>query len=264
MPETMEKAGNPDAPQDEELIRSVILELVGPFSEQVMAQLQELSEKVDRIDDLQMKFTHGLIGAYDTHRKNDLTQEISSKYGKDIEPFEGIHKDFHGKGFSDSLLEELMGDNAPPDEERDNWMQGKLKEAKGKWGKYVGIKDEPEGETEVDALAIKPASGEASEQEAIEGEKEDREGEKEEKIGEKEEKTGLKEIESGEKKIGEEEEKKGEKEEKEGEHKEEIGEGEEEDAISKMMKEMESLTGARKHKLSAPINPASRKAPIRR
>ena len=44
---------------------------------------------------------------------------------------------------------------------------------------------------------------------------------------------------------------------------EEAGENEEEDAISKLMKEMTSLTGAR-HKLSEPISPKKSKAPIRR
>jgi hypothetical protein len=263
MPSRMEEGGNPDAAQDKELIMSCIMETIGPFADQVMAKLQELDEKVDRVDDLQMKFTHGLIGAYDTHRRNDLTQEISSKYGKDIEPFEGIHKDFHGKGFSDSLLDELMGDNGPGDEERDGWIQNKLKEAKGKWGKYVGIKDESPEEVGVGEAIIEPASGENAEQEALEGEKEAREGEAEEKMGEEEEKPALAEIETGHDGGEIKKEEEGEHEEEKGEEEEEAGEEEEEDAISKLMREVESLSGKR-HKLSEPIISKKKKAPARR
>jgi hypothetical protein len=254
MPELMDKGGNPDAAQDESLIMSVIQRELGPVIEALGSRLSEQGDTLEEVKDLLFKFTQGLIGAADNHKRTSLGEELTGKYGKDMEPFEELHKSFHGKGFSDSLLDELMGEGAPGDDERDGWVQNKLKDAKGKWGKYVGLEAEvPEG----------PESAEVPEQEAVAGEEDDVKGEGEEKEGEKEEKLGEKLEKEGEVAQGEKEEEKGEKEEEAGEKEEEAGENEEEDAISKLMKEMTSLTGAR-HKLSEPISPKKSKAPIRR
>jgi hypothetical protein len=51
-----------------------------------------------------------------------------------------------------------MGEGAPGDDQRDEWVKGKLGEAKSKYGKYVGIKDEAE---------VPPA---VAEEAAVEGE----------------------------------------------------------------------------------------------
>ena len=254
MPEMMKEGGNPDASQDESLILSVIQRELGPVIEALGSRMSEQGDTLEEVKDLLFKFTQGLIGAADNHKRTSLSEELTGKYGKDIEPFEELHKSFHGKGFSDSILDELMGEGAPGDDERDGWMQNKLNDAKGKWGKYVGLEAEvPDG----------AESAEAPEQEALAGEQEDRLGEGEEKKGEKEEKLGEKLEKEGKESEGEKDEDKGEKEEEIGEHKEEAGEDEEEDAISKLMKEMSSLTGAR-HKLSEPMSPKKSKAPIRR
>lgn len=240
--------GNPDASQDKELINSIIQETLGPVFEAISSRLKDLEEDLGETKDLEMKLAQGLIGAADGHKRSMLTDEISSKYGKDIEPIEGFHKDIYGKGFTDSLLDEIMGEGGPSDEERDGWLQGKIKEAKGKYGKYIGLP----AEEKVEVAAIKP-EGKAAEPEAMkeaeQGIEEEKKGEEEEKIGDKEEKEG--------------EEAKGEKDEEKGEEEEEEGSAEEGDSISNLMKEMSSLTGA-KHKLSEPVAPKKSKAPVRR
>jgi hypothetical protein len=230
MPEKDEMGGNPDASQDESLIMSVIQRELGPVLEAMGSRLSEQGEALEEVKDLVFKFTQGLIGAADNHKRTAFGEELSGKYGKDIEPFEGFHKEVYGKGFSDSLMDDFMGEGGPGDDEHDAWIQSKLNDAKGKYGKYVGIK------------ADIPASGEAEK-----GEEEAMKGEEEERLGEKEEKEGH--------------EAEGEKEEEKGEKEEEAGEGEEEDAISGLMKQMESLTGAR-HSMSK--KPNKSKAPIRR
>lgn len=131
--------GNPDAAQDEALIQSVMERNLGPIFEAIGSRLQDLEEDLGEVKDLLFKFTEGLIGAADNHRRTMLSSEISSKFGKAIEPFEGFYKDTQGKGLSDSLIEELMGDNAPGDDEREEWIKGKLMEAMQKHGKYVGF-----------------------------------------------------------------------------------------------------------------------------
>lgn len=160
MPDDMGK-GNPDARQDESLIQSVMQRDLGPIFEAVGSRLKDLEEDLGEVKDLLYKFTQGLIGAADNHKRTMLTDEISSKYGKDIEPFEGFYKDTMGKGFTDSILEELMAEGAPDDAGRDEWIQNKLGEARGKFGKYVGIKDEVEAPVEPPAEAAAPMAEEA-------------------------------------------------------------------------------------------------------
>ena len=256
MPNPMEgmDGGNPDSGADRELIMSVIQENLGPVFEALTSRLQELDERLMDVKDLQEKFTNGLIGAADTHRRGMLGEELDGKYGKEFEPFEEFHKSVYGKGFKDSLLDELMGDEGPGDEERDSWIQNKLNDAKGKFGKYVGIKAEIPGETKIEAGPL--GEMEEGEEKVKEGEAKEEEGEKEEEIGEKEEEEGK--IPESEAEL-----KKSEKIEKEGEAEERAGEAEEEDSISKLMKQMHDLTGAR-HKLSEPITPKKSKAPARR
>lgn len=148
MPEAMGR-GNPDAVQDEELILSVMERNLGPIFQAIGSRLKDLEEDLGETKDLLFKFTEGLIGAADNHRRTSLSSEISSKYGKDIEPFDGFYKDTMGKGFSDSLIEELMGENAPDEGSRDEFIKNRLGEARGKYGKYVGYKEEvplPEAE----------------------------------------------------------------------------------------------------------------------
>lgn len=144
MPETMGQ-GNPDAAQDESLIHAVIQRELGPIFEAIGVRLRDLDEDLGETRDLLYKFSEGLIGAADNHKRTMLTDKLSSSYGKDMEPFEGFYKDTQGKGFMDSILEELMGDGAPGDEELDGWMQNKLNDAKGKYGKYVGLQAEAPG-----------------------------------------------------------------------------------------------------------------------
>jgi len=144
MPEEMEKGGNPDAAQDEGLIRAVMQESLGPIFDTIGERLKDLEEDLGETRDLLFELCEKLIGAADGHKRTMLSDEISQKYGKDIEPFEGFYKDTQGKGFTDSILEELMGENAPDEGGRDEWMKNKLNEARGKYGKYVGIKAEVE------------------------------------------------------------------------------------------------------------------------
>lgn len=139
----MGQGGNPDASQDESLIQSVLERDLGPIFEAIGTRLKDYEEDLGQLRDMFYKFAQGLIGAADNHKRSSLTEELSTKYGKDIEPLDGFYKDTMGKGFSDSILEELMGDGAPDEGSRDEWIKGKLGEAKGKYGKYIGIKDEP-------------------------------------------------------------------------------------------------------------------------
>jgi hypothetical protein len=162
MPEDM-GTGNPDAAQDEGLIQSVMQRDLGPIFEAIGSRLKDLEEDLGEAKDLLYKFAEGLIGAADNHKRTTLSGELSTKYGKDMEPFEGFYKDTQGKGFSEAILEELMGDGAPGDEERDGYIQNKLAEAKGKYGKYVGIKDEEppaQGELGLEAPAAPEAAPE--------------------------------------------------------------------------------------------------------
>jgi len=159
----MEK-GNPDAAQDEGLIQSVISRELGPIFEAIGARLRDFEEDLGETKDLLFKFTQGLIGAADSQKRSSLSDELSGKYGKDMEPYEGFHKEVYGKGLSDSLIEELMGDEAPGDDERDEWIKGRLGEAKSRFGKYVGVKEEvlpAEGE---DALEAAPAEAPMAEE----------------------------------------------------------------------------------------------------
>jgi len=169
MPEMMEQGGNPDAAQDESLIQSVIERELGPIFEAIGSRLRDYEEDLGELKDMFYKFAEGLIGASDNHKRTMLSDEISSKYGKDMEPFDGFYKDVHGKGFMDSILEELMGEGAPDETGRDEWMQNKLNEAKGKYGKYVGIKAEipaeaPPAEEVKEEVAEAPAEQAAEEE----------------------------------------------------------------------------------------------------
>lgn len=131
--------GNPDAAQDEALIQSVMERNLGPIFEAMGARLKDLEEDLGETKDLLFKFTEGLIGAADNHRRTTLSGELSSRYGKLMEPFEGFYKDTQGKGMSESLLEELMGEGGPDDEGREEFILNKIREAQGKFGKYVGM-----------------------------------------------------------------------------------------------------------------------------
>jgi hypothetical protein len=179
MPEDMGK-GNPDAVQDEGLIRSVMARDLGPILEAVGARLRDLEEDLGELKDLQFKFIQGLIGAADGHKRTRLGDELSSKYGQEFEPFEGFYKDTMGKGFKDSILEDLMGEGAPDEGGRDEWIKGKLGEAKGKYGKYVGLSmEEPAAGP---AEGLEAAQAEESAGQGIEdmGEEKEAEGEAEE------------------------------------------------------------------------------------
>lgn len=164
MPE-MEK-GNPDAMQDETLIQEVMRRDLGPILMAVGNRLKDLEEDLTETKDLLFKFTEGLIGAADNHKRMSLSSELSTKYGKDFEPFEGFYKDTQGKGFSDSILEELMNGDFD-DEGRDGFIKGKLDEAKGKFGKYVGLeKKEEEAAPPMTEVAITEEKGESPAEQA--------------------------------------------------------------------------------------------------
>jgi hypothetical protein len=224
MPENMESGGNPDAAQDEGLIQSVMQRELGPIFEAIGSRMKDLEEDLGEAKDLLYKFTQGLIGAADNHRRTSLSEELSTKYGKDMEPLEGFHKDVYGKGLSESLLEELMGDEGPGDDEREEWIKGKLGEAKGKFGKYVGIKaEEAPAESAPEGAGLEAPVPEATG--VMEGTA-------------KEEPTG------GEEPPMESEEESG----------DEGG-----DTVSKLMNQMKSL-GGEKHKLSEPLAKKKKKA----
>lgn len=143
--------GNPDAAQDEALIQSVMERNLGPIFEAMGARLKDLEEDLGETKDLLFKFTEGLIGAADNHRRTTLSGELSSKYGKLMEPFEGFYKDTQGKGMSESLLEELMGEGGPDDAGREEFILNKIREAQGKYGKYVGMGPKEEAAAEAAA-----------------------------------------------------------------------------------------------------------------
>lgn len=172
----METGGNPDARQDTDLILSVMQENLGPLFEILGSRIKDLEEDLGETKDLLFKLAEGLIGAADGHKKTQLSDMISSKYGADIEPLDGFYKDVHGKGFADSLIEELMGDNAPDEAGMDEWIKNKLGDAKGKYGKYIGIKTEVEPDKEAVAEAVEPAAvepaAEAAESEEKQAEEE--------------------------------------------------------------------------------------------
>ena len=144
MPEMMNEGGNPDAAQDESLIQSVMQRDLGPIFEAIGSRLKDLEEDLGESKDLIFKLCQGLIGAADSHKRTALTDEISQKYGKDIEPLDGFYKDIKGKGYMDDLLEQLMGDNGPDDAGRDDFIKKRLGEDRGKYGKYIGLKAEVE------------------------------------------------------------------------------------------------------------------------
>lgn len=162
MPEMMRRE-NPDAAQDERLVVAILERNLGPIFQALGARIRDLEEDLSETKDLLFKFAQGLIGAADGHRRSVLSDELSSKYGSEMEPFEGFYKDTQGKGFSESLLEELMGDGAPDEAGRDDWIKNKLNEAKGKYGKYVGVSVEAPAPEEV-----AEESAEAPEEQAIE------------------------------------------------------------------------------------------------
>lgn len=221
MPEPMER-GNPDAGQDRALIQSVLQEELAPVFEVIASRFKSLEGELAQAKDLLMKFSFGIIDTADQHRRSTLSDMISSKYGADIEPFDGFYKDTMGKGFSDSLIEELMGqDGMPDDTGLDQFMQGKLGEARGKFGKYLGM---PVAKETVVSVKGGPNSGEESAHEEIEkgAEKAAEEGAPE---AAEEVKKGLEEDEGAD---------------------EEMESG---DSISRLMKEMQSMRG-QKHSLS--------------
>jgi hypothetical protein len=229
MPDAMNMGGNPDAAQDENLIRQILLEELGPIFEQIGSRLKDLEEDCGEQKDLLYKFAYGLLDAADQHKRGTLSEELSSKYGSEIEPFEGFHNEVYGKGLKDSLLEELMGEEAPGDEEREGWMKNRLGELKGKYGKYVGLKEEKPEEGPVEGEAEGEAEAEA------------------EGLHPNETKEIVEEKKPGGKEIVEEEVEEG------GEP-----EPEENDAIGAMMSQLKSL-GGKAHKLSEPIMPRKRK-----
>lgn len=158
MPDPREMArGNPDEGQDRVLIESILAEELGPIFELVGSRLRDLEEDLGEAKDLLYRFALGLVETADTHKKGVLSEEIGSKYGKDIEPLDGFYKDTMGKGLSETLLEELMGEGAPDEASRDSWIRGKLDEAKAKFGKYVGIQPEGKVEMAVEAATPEPA-----------------------------------------------------------------------------------------------------------
>lgn len=169
MPDDMGR-GNPDAGQDEALINAVMERNLGPIFEAIGSRLRDLEEDLGEAKDLLFKFTEGLIGAADSHKRTTLQGELSSKFGKAIEPFEGFYKDTMGKGLSDSLIEELMGDNAPGDDEREEWVKNKLLEAHGKYGKYVGLtpKEKAEAVAEEEAAEVEAPEAAAAEEPVVE------------------------------------------------------------------------------------------------
>lgn len=174
MPEMM---GNPDAGQDRQLIQQILAEELGPVFEVIESRLKDLEEDLGETKDLLMKFTEALVSSADGYKRSSLSEELMGKYGKDIEPYDGLMKDTVGKSFSESLLDELMGEGAPDEAHRDEWMKGKLENAKGKYGKYIGISvgEKPEAEAKEAEAADKLAEAEAEEapEAAAEGEEEE-------------------------------------------------------------------------------------------
>lgn len=163
MPEMMNEGGNPDAAQDESLIQSVMQRDMGPIFEAIGSRLKDLEEDLCESKDLLYKLCEGLIGAADGHKRTALTDELSSKYGKDIEPLDGFYKDTKGKGYMESLLEELMGEGAPDDAGRDEFVKKRIGEDRGKYGKYLGIKAEVEPPAEAKAEEAAPGGEMAAE-----------------------------------------------------------------------------------------------------
>ena len=164
------EAGNPDAAQDTDLIRSVMDTELRPVFELIGSRLQDLEEDLEDVKDMLYKFYEPVVGVHHDHRKSVLSDELKSKYGSDIEPFDGMLKDFTGKSLSDSLIEELMGENAPDEAGRDEFVKGKLGEAKTKYGKYLGTGNmaAPKAEMSVTKIEAEPKK-EAEAEEALPG-----------------------------------------------------------------------------------------------
>lgn len=166
MPEPMEGAGNPDAGQDRALIQAVIQQELSPIFEVIASRFKDLDEDLGEARDLLFKFAQGLISTADDHKRGVLTSELTNKYGKDFEPLDGFYKDTMGKGFTDSIIEELMAGEYD-EAGRDEFVKGKLGEARGKYGKYLGMGAEPT-QPAVAEVGISHEAAESPEKEAAE------------------------------------------------------------------------------------------------
>jgi hypothetical protein len=135
---------NPDQGADYEEICNVMEEKLVPVFDMIGKEIHDLHEDQGELQELVFKLLTSVIGAADGHRRDGLSQKLMGKYGSDIEPLDGFMQDTQGKKFSDELIDSLMGDGAPEDDEGiDGLVQSKLGEAKGKYGKYLGMMPPP-------------------------------------------------------------------------------------------------------------------------
>jgi hypothetical protein len=132
---------NPDAAQDYQEICDVVEQKLVPTFETLGKVMKEIDDKATQALCMVEKILGAMFDAVMGQKQGEFQELLSSKYSADLAPLDSFYSDTMGNKFSDQLIQELMKSDA---ENPDEFIAGKIGEAKTKYGKYLGIGAEPE------------------------------------------------------------------------------------------------------------------------
>jgi hypothetical protein len=146
---------HPDAEQDYSEIMDVIGKKVGPAFDMIGQRLSALEQENSELKDIVYSMITAMDEGVSSYKKNGLMNDLSSKYGRDLEPYKGIYSDTRGSDLMEDLISHLMESDGAMDEK----VPAFLEELKGKFGKYLP------GESSITVAKSEPAEGENPEAE---------------------------------------------------------------------------------------------------
>ena len=152
---------NPDAQADKELICQTIDEYLVPTFKLLGEMLSAIEKKADSANQQCTLIIDTMHDAMTGYRQNDFQTNLLPKFQPDLDSLDSFYSDTQGNKFSDQLIQELLSTEIDNPEE---YVSSKINNAKGKYGKYlgIGVTVAPTGESPA-VESAEPAAEEAGE-----------------------------------------------------------------------------------------------------
>jgi hypothetical protein len=125
-----------NTPEFEQLCNQVmemIGQKIGPAFDMIGQRISALEKENSDLKDIVYSMITAMDEGVSSYKKNSLMNDLSSKYGADLEPFKGIYSDTRGSDLIEDLVNQLSDGEGSMDEK----VPALIAELKGKFGKYL-------------------------------------------------------------------------------------------------------------------------------
>lgn len=154
-----EEKGHSDALQDEQLIEDWAMRNLLPILQKFKADIEEIQASMGGHGEMLNGIVGGFKDAATNYRRSNLAKSLD--LGEDYDGINSIYKDLEGSDLKEDFIDYIMENNIS-DEEIEEMKQLLMSNAKGKYGRYKRMEDEPVAEPE-GGLAIEIEAGPAEE-----------------------------------------------------------------------------------------------------